>query len=159
MSNSLKVKIHLKGRYVNMLHTIAEVAVLSGLSKVSIYNKIKLREMQDHVTKKQGVTYIDDIFLAMIKDSLNLNDGLKPIKNQESDSTIKAHEIWVLKAKDDYINHLKSENEKLWIQVQEKDLQLSNLHRIIENSQVLLKNQQLALEEKKSFFKGLFRKK
>ena len=35
-----------------MLRSVAEVSVLTGLSKVSIYNKIKLKEIEQYVVKK-----------------------------------------------------------------------------------------------------------
>ena len=53
-----------------MFYTVSEVADLTNLSKVSIYNKLKLSEMKKHITKKQGVTYIDDEGLKKIKEDL-----------------------------------------------------------------------------------------
>ena len=43
-----------------MLRSVAEVSVLTGLSKVSIYNKIKLKEIEKYVVKNKGITYISD---------------------------------------------------------------------------------------------------
>ena len=38
-----------------MLRSVAEVSVLTGLSKVSIYNKIKLKEIEKYVVKNKIV--------------------------------------------------------------------------------------------------------
>lgn len=54
-----------------MLYSVVDVSKSIGLSKQSIYNKLKLKELEDHITKKQGITYIDEVGLNLIKDSLN----------------------------------------------------------------------------------------
>ena len=57
-----------------MLRSVAEVSVLTGLSKVSIYNKIKLKEIEKYVVKNKGITYISDEGINLIFKGLNLND-------------------------------------------------------------------------------------
>ena len=42
----------------------------------------------------------------------------------------------------DYLNSLKAENEVLKKQLDEKDKQIAELHKLIENSQILLKEEQ-----------------
>ena len=127
-----------------MLYTVAEVSNLTGLSKVSIYNKIKLKELHEHITKKQGVSYIDEIGLILIKDSLNLNnDALNDLNNNDIDNSLNddiAMDTDDLNNKNDYINYLKVENERLWEELKDKNLQISNLQRLVENGQVLLKD-------------------
>ena len=54
-----------------MLRSVAEVSVLTGLSKVSIYNKIKLKEIEQYVVKNKGITYVSDEGIALIKEGLN----------------------------------------------------------------------------------------
>ena len=49
-----------------MLRSVAEVSVLTGLSKVSIYNKIKLKEIEKYVVKNKGITYISDEGINLI---------------------------------------------------------------------------------------------
>lgn len=44
-----------------MLYTVAEVADLTNLSKVSIYQRIKLKELKEFISRKQGVTYISEV--------------------------------------------------------------------------------------------------
>jgi hypothetical protein len=127
-----------------MLYTVAEISNLTNLSKVSIYNKLKLKEVHEHITKKQGVSYIDEIGLNLIKDSLKLNDDdLNDLDNNDIDSSVN-EDISVdedtLNIKSDYINYLKVENERLWEELKDKNLQISNLQRLVENGQILLKD-------------------
>ena len=53
-----------------MIYTVAEVAELVSLSKASIYNKLKTKEFKEHISKKQGVTYLDEIGLDLIKSDI-----------------------------------------------------------------------------------------
>ena len=57
-----------------MLRSVAEVSVLTGLSKVSIYNKIKLKEFEKYVVKNKGITYISDEGINLIFKGLNFKD-------------------------------------------------------------------------------------
>ena len=57
-----------------MLRSVAEVSVLTGLSKVSIYNKIKLKEIEKYVVKNKGITYISDEGINLIFKGLNFKD-------------------------------------------------------------------------------------
>ena len=50
-----------------MLRSVAEVSTLTGLSKVSIYNKIKLKEFEQYIVKNKGITYISDEGIDLIK--------------------------------------------------------------------------------------------
>lgn len=137
-----------------MLRSVAEVSVLTGLSKVSIYNKIKLKEMEQYVVKNKGITYVSEEGITLIKEGLNLKeDTLNSLNNNlkeeqdEIDISIdnKESEDFKLELKGlnkDYLNTLKSENEVLRKQLNEKDKQIAELHKLIENSQVLLKEEQ-----------------
>lgn len=123
-----------------MFYTVAEVAELTNLSKVSIYNKLKLKELKPYVTKKQGVTYIDDQGLKLIKNSLssfNMKLNIDTEKPSEMAETQDFKEG--LNVKDDYLNYLKMENERLWNELQEKNNQIDKLSQLVENGQVLLR--------------------
>lgn len=129
-----------------MLYTVAEIADLTNLSKVSIYNKLKLKEMQEYISKKQGITYIDELGLNLIKDSLKVNtEGLNTFNYKDQDKSINddiSIDIDDLNLKTDYINYLKVENERLWQELNDKNLQIENLQQIVQNGQVLLKDKQ-----------------
>ncbi len=119
-----------------MIYTVAEVSELVNLTKASIYNRIKLKEFEKHITKKQGVTCIDDIALKLIQ------NGLKDYKDELNDNSIDqevATDTDYIESLKEDIKYLKTENEKLWDQLQEKDRQLNTKDRLLENSQVLLK--------------------
>ena len=134
-----------------MLRSVAEVSVLTGLSKVSIYNKIKLKEIEKYVVKNKGITYISDEGINLIFKGLNLNDDkLKDLTNglnserEDFDISIK---LELKEFNKEYLNSLNSENEFLKKQLDEKDKQISELHKLIENSQILLKEEQKKSEQ------------
>lgn len=138
-----------------MLRSVAEVSVLTGLSKVSIYNKIKLKEIEKYVVKNKGITYISDEGINLIFKGLNFNNdtlnGLN-IDREDVDISIKNTDFkeFKLELKEfnkDYLNSLNSENEFLKKQLGEKDKQISELHKLIENSQILLKEEQKKSEQ------------
>jgi hypothetical protein len=51
----------------------------SGLSKVSIYKKLKSKELKEHISKKLSVTYVDEVGFNLIKYGLeeDLKENLK----------------------------------------------------------------------------------
>lgn len=142
-----------------MLRSVAEVSVLTGLSKVSIYNKIKLKEIEKYVVKNKGITYISDEGISLIVEGLNLNDdklnGLNlQLKSEREDVAVsignnhfKEFKLELKELNKNYLNSLKSENEVLKKQLDEKDKQISELHRLIENNQILLKEEQKKREQ------------
>lgn len=136
-----------------MNYTVSEVAKLTGVSKVSIYNKLKLKEIEQFTHKNKGITYISDEGLNLIKESLNLNEEAATNLNDTEEENFKDIDTKDFKEDltyiNDYINSLKEENQKLWLQVQEKDKQIQELqsiiaqnNKLVENSQILLKNTQ-----------------
>lgn len=137
-----------------MLYTINEVSNLLNLSKGSIYKKLKLKELDGHISRKQGIIYIDEIGFNLIKDKTTANTlNFKDLNNKEIDYLFD-DEIAVdkedLSAKTEYINHLVAENQRLWSELKEKNLQLNTKDKLLENMQVLLKDrpkQELLLQE------------
>ena len=119
-----------------MLRTVEDVAIQLEVSKTTIYNKLKLNEYKNLIIKKQGKSMIDDTLFNLIKDSLKLkikveNDGFKNDSNEE-----------ISMDEDNLLNLNKELISNLLAQLKEKDKQIAELHKLIENSQVLLKEEQ-----------------
>lgn len=136
---------------VGMLYSVMEVSESIGLSKQSIYKKLKAKELQDNITKKQGVTYINEVGFNLIRDGLKANiEGLNCLNNEEIDSIIDGDttdDTETFNVNLDLLNLLKDQlcQKDLQlktkdIQLDEKDNQIHDLHKLIENSQVLLKD-------------------
>ena len=134
-----------------MLYSVMEVSESIGLSKQSIYKKLKAKELRDNITKKQGVTYINEVGFNLIKDGLKANvDGLNCLNNEEIDNTVDepiTEDTENLNVNIDLLNLLKDQlcQKDLQlktkdIQLDEKDNQIHDLHKLIENSKVLLKD-------------------
>ena len=127
-----------------MVYSVAKVSELVNLSKASIYNKLKLKEFESYITKKQGITYISEDGLKLIQSDLNYYKGNETANEEVATDT-------------DFINTLKENINYLKEQAKQKDLQFSNqlkekdrqlenyskhlnqAHKLIENNQILLK--------------------
>ena len=119
-----------------MLRTVEDVAIQLEVSKTTLYNKLKLNEYKNLIIKKQGKSMIDDTLFNLIKDSLKLkikveNDGFKNDSNEE-----------ISMDEDNLLNLNKELISNLLAQLKEKDKQIAELHKLIENSQILLKEEQ-----------------
>ncbi len=113
-----------------MVYTVAEISEQLNLSKVSIYSKLKQNELKNHIAKRQGVTYIDEIGFKLIKDNFNdfnKNDikdlkDFKDLKNKEPDNKLnKGYE-----EDTEYLSYLKADINYLKDQMDQKDLQLKD---------------------------------
>ncbi|WP_338848842.1 hypothetical protein WHY38_15500 (plasmid) [Clostridium perfringens] len=166
-----------------MLRGVDEVAKELKVSKTAIYNKLKLKEFKHKIVKKQGKVMIDEELLNLIKDSLKVKNKVEYKDYIEENKGEVKSEIAI--DREGSFNLNKSLIDNLITQLEEKDKQIAELHKLIENNQVLLKKEQetkiniLELEdhfkevdnklnsikekmnqrkEKKSFFKNLFKK-
>jgi hypothetical protein len=126
-----------------MLYDVEQVANKLNISKMTVYNKIKLKEHKDKVIKKSGKTYIDEVLLKLIKDSLKIKSGIESdnIEEQENDE--------ISMDKDDLSTLNKDLFDTLIDQLKEKDIQIKELNNRLaaeqdlnKNAQILLKNQQ-----------------
>ena len=144
-----------------MLHTVSEISESLGLSKQTVYVKMRVKGFKVHMTKKQGVTYIDEVGFNLIKDSLKATtDDLKDFKDKDTNTTYNsetATDKLDNSVELDYINMLKAE-------LKVKNEQIYKLHELLQNSQILLKSKSeevKLLEEpvkaKVSFFTKLFK--
>lgn len=118
-----------------MLRNVEDVAIELGVSKTSIYNKLKLKDYKDKVVKKQGISMIDDDLFKFIKDNLRC----KPIVESKNKNELEDDEIVIDQT--DSMNLNKELIESLLNQLNEKDKQISELHKLVENSQILLKEE------------------
>lgn len=137
-----------------MLMSVSEIAVLTDLSKVSIYNKLKLKEIAPFIIKNKGITYVSEDGVALIKSSLNLKgDDLNTLYNRSIDDDkevdvsldnkgIQDVKVQLKELNVEYTNSLKKEIESLKGQLDEKDKQITELIGLNKNNQVLLKQQQ-----------------
>ena len=170
-----------------MLRGVDEVSKELKVSKTAIYNKLKLKEFRRKVVKKQGKSMIDEELFNLIKDSLKVKNEVKNEVEykgyiEESKDEVKSE---IAMDREGSLNLNKSLIDTLIAQLEEKDKQIAELHKLIENNQVLLKKEQetkinmLEFEdhfkevdnklssikekmnqrkEKKSFFKNFFKK-
>ena len=168
-----------------MLYTVAELSEILSVSKVTIYNKIKSlkSDLKGCIKHKKGILHIDDKGLLIIRASLGLkvdedtlinddefkaegidnNEDLKQFKDIET--LIKMINKTVETGQENYINSLLDQIELLKSELHKKDEQLNNTLRLLENSQILIReNKEKILElesqeqkERRSFF-NWFRK-
>ena len=124
-----------------MLRTVEETAIELGVSKTTIYNKLKLKQYKCKIVKKQGKSMVDDSLFNLIKESLKVKNI---VENEEIDSDVN-EEISI--DREGLFNLNQELIENLLEQLKEKDKQIAELHKLIENSQVLLKEEQKKSEQ------------
>ena len=127
-----------------MLRGVDEVARELKVSKTAIYNKLKLKEFKCKIVKKQGKSMVNDDLFNLIKDSIKVKNKVEfQVENEEF---IFENEIASKKEiamdREDSFNLNKSLIDTLIAQLEEKDKQIAELHKLIENNQVLLKKEQ-----------------
>lgn len=124
-----------------MLRTVEETAIQLGVSKTTIYNKLKLKEYKYRIVKKQGKSMVDDGLFNLIKESLKVQNE---VENKENENDVNAEisidEEGLFKLNKELIDNLLN-------QLKEKDKQIAELHKLIENSQILLKEEQKKLDK------------
>ena len=119
-----------------MLRTVEETAIQLGVSKTTIYNKFKLKEYKSKIVKKQGKSMVDDGLFNLIQESLKVQNEVENDKIENDVNT----EISI--DEEGLFNLNKELIENLLNQLKEKDKQIAELHKLIENSQILLKEEQ-----------------
>lgn len=124
-----------------MLRSIEEVAIQLGVSKTSIYNKIKLKKYKEKVVKKQGKSMVDEELFNLIKDSLKVENEVENQKNEKSAN----EEIAMDREGIFNLNHRL--NIELIEQLKEKDKQIAELQRLLGQSQKLIENNQILLKQ------------
>jgi hypothetical protein len=129
------------------MYTVEEVAEQLKVSKVTIYAKLK--KFDDMVVLKQGKKYITKELVNLIKNDLKVKDIENDRLNIEVESDRLNDEIAMDRV--ELINLNKDLINALIDQLKEKDSQIAELHKLMENNQVLLKQEkevnQLQLED------------
>lgn len=152
------------------LYTIAEVAEKLNISKVTVYNKLAVfkKDIKAHVKFKNKVKYIDTKGVELINQSIDtskLNNKLKTTLTEEFNQECiqpdnnkhlnRLNEQYIIDLKEQ-ISDLKnesSEQKKFFKEeLNNKNTHISELTKLLENSQVLLKqnNDKVLLLEEKS---------
>ncbi|AOR24985.1 hypothetical protein [Clostridium taeniosporum] len=128
------------------MYTVEEVSKQLKVSKVTIYSKLK--KFDTLVVLKQGKKYITDDLFKLIQDDLKIRNADN--NNLNSNNNINLNDEMAMDT-DNLINLNKDLVNTLIEQLREKDRQISELHKLIENNQVLLKQEkevnQIQLEE------------
>ena len=124
-----------------MLRTVEETAIQLGVSTTTIYNKLKLKEYKARIVKKQGKSMVDDSLFNLIQEGLKVKNE---VENKEIENDVNAETSI---DEDGLLNLNKELIDNLLEQLKEKDKQISELHRLIENNQILLKEEQKKSEQ------------
>ena len=124
-----------------MLRTVEETAIQLGVSKTTIYNKLKMKEYKSKLVKKQGKSMVDDSLFNLIQEGLKVQNE---VENKEIENDVNAETSI---DEDGLLNLNKELIDNLLEQLKEKDKQISELHKLIENSQILLKEEQKKSEQ------------
>lgn len=115
------------------MYNVEEVSKIVGVSKVTVYKKIKkLKELQEYIVNNGDRVYILKDGIDVLKENLEKNN-IKYVKEEISVD---------LDISKDLINILKDQLKEKDIQLQEKNKQINDLINLNKNNQVLLKQQQ-----------------
>jgi len=117
-----------------MIYDAFKIAKQLNISKVTAYAKMKLPEIKPFIITHNGKSCVDEKGLEAIKLSLKYN------QNAEAESEIAATVVTLLK--EDMIEILKNNVEFIKEQLIVKDGQLYNINKLLENTQVLFKQEQ-----------------
>lgn len=137
-----------------MFYTVQETSKILSVSRVTIYSKLKVKDMEPYISKNEkGTTYISEEGVKWLRDNVNLQGTLqdevlsdlhtKDVDEEETEENQGCKDD--VNFTSEFVNYLKEDNQRLWQQVQD-------LTRMLENSQVLLKEKPqqdpLLLEER-----------
>ena len=123
--------------------TAAELAEDLNVSKVTIYNHLKKIDKRKYTKKYQNVTYITEEGQQIIKDSL-----YRPIQSNVSSERISINDS-PIPIKGEQLQQGNPTIEILKEQIREKDNQIKELHKLLDQQQQLTLQSQKQLEETK----------
>lgn len=127
----------IKGDTLQM-YTITEISKMIGVSRQAIYKKIDREELQPYlkdsekgkVITEKGLTILKGFFSDYL-DSKQVTDNERQKSSKHTDNL-----------QTDYIQSLKSEIDHLKSITTDQSQQIGNLTQLLQNSQILLKQQQ-----------------
>jgi hypothetical protein len=150
------------------MYPVSEVAKKLGVSRQSVYNRLDKKELQEYIHLTEKGKMISSEGVEVLKGLYSVNsDSQQTVSRQSEDSLFTPVGQDTDNPLEPLLNNLKEQVDYLKSVITEKDKQLSasqdqsvNLTRLLENSQVLLKQHQekiLFLEnppikEKRSFW-------
>lgn len=126
---------------------VSEIANVVGVSKVSIYNKIKTIDadiLQSLWKREKGITYYNIKAVDIIINAFNQNEYVPPepdVQNEEEIQDNQDHNEY----REKYILELENEIKYLKDQIVVKDDLIDKHIKLIENEQVLRKQEQQAI--------------
>ena len=122
-----------------MLKSINNVSKELGISKATIYKKLKEEKYKKLIIKENNVIKINESLYELLKANTKR-------KNIEEVENVDKEELNVVKVEE----NMKEDNVVgiLLKQIKEKDIQINRLHDLIENNQILIKNSQEREKEK-----------
>ena len=100
-----------------------------------------MKEYKSKLVKKQGKSMIDDSLFNLIQEGLKVQNE---VENKEIENDVNSETSI---DEDGLLNLNKELIDNLLEQLKEKDKQISELHRLIENSQILLKEEKKKSEQ------------
>ena len=119
-----------------MLKSINNVSKELGISKATIYKRLKEEKYKKLIIKENNVIKINESLYELLK----ANTKRKIIEEVENVEIVNKEELNIVKVEENN----KNDNIVgiLLKQIKEKDIQINRLHDLIENNQILIKNSQ-----------------
>lgn len=121
-----------------MVKSIESVAEELGISKAAIYKKLKKEKYKNYITKENGKMMLSDSVVEELKKNVRKKKKVESFKDIEIVDEENKVEVLV----DDKKENKDRIVESLLRQLEEKDHQINKLHDLIENNQIIIKNQQ-----------------
>ena len=126
------------------MYDINQVAQLTGISKVSVYKKLKkLKGIEQYIVKEVDKTYVLEEGVRLIRDSLQVNSKVKnKVKNDVDEECAISDGYEDLTVNKQLINGLLKQLDEKAKKIQDLHKQIEELINLNKNNQVLLKQQQ-----------------
>lgn len=113
------------------MYRVIEVARMLGVSKVTIYKKVNKNKkaLKNHIHTRSNITYIDDVGVEIIKDTIEINSSMNYGSGNELDDI-----------KKEYLDDLNETLELLNNQIHVKKRQVQKKDEIIEAYKSIIKS-------------------